>query len=78
MTYGYKGEYAQSAKLLHEVLNKHPNITWAYRQLAFVSAMAGDLITAREAMKKLRLPIPARHRADETGASSRRTPRVLT
>ena len=58
MTFGYKGEYAQSAKLLQEVLNKHPNITWAYRQLAFVSAMAGDLVTARDAMKKLRAAHP--------------------
>ncbi|MFM9848104.1 MAG: BTAD domain-containing putative transcriptional regulator [Hyphomicrobiaceae bacterium] len=58
MTFGYKGEYAQSAKLLQEVLNKHPNITWTYRQLAFVSAMAGDLDTARDAIKKLRAAHP--------------------
>ena len=50
---GLKGEYAQAAKLIQEVLNKHPQVTWAYRQLAYVSALAGDLPTARDAIKRL-------------------------
>jgi TolB-like protein/Tfp pilus assembly protein PilF len=50
---GLKGEYVQTAKLIQEVLNKHPKVTWAYRQLAYVSALAGDLPTARDAIKKL-------------------------
>ena len=50
---GLKGEYAQAAKLIQEVLNKHPKVTWAYRQLAYVSALAGDLPTARDAIKRL-------------------------
>jgi len=48
-----KGEYVQAAKLIQEMLNKHPQVTWAYRQLAYVSALAGDLPTAREAIKML-------------------------
>lgn len=78
MTYGYKGEYARSAQLLQEVLNKHPHVTWAYRQLAFVSVMAGDLVTAREAMKKLRAAHPAATIALMKRAHpSRHTPRVF-
>lgn len=78
MTFGYKGEYAHSAKLLQEVLNKHPNITWAYRQLAFVSAMAGDLPTAREAIRKLKAAHPAASIALMKRAQpSRHTPRVF-
>jgi TolB-like protein/Tfp pilus assembly protein PilF len=33
------GEYAQAAKLIQDVLNRHPQVTWAYRQLAYVSAL---------------------------------------
>lgn len=51
---GWKGEYAQSAKLLREVLSKHPRIAWAYRLLAFVEAMGGDLPAASESIAKLR------------------------
>ena len=78
MTFGYKGEYAQSAKLSQEVLNKHPNITWAYRQLAFVSATAGDLPTARDAIKKLRAAHPnATIALMKRAHPSRHTPRVF-
>ncbi|MGE0853051.1 MAG: BTAD domain-containing putative transcriptional regulator [Hyphomicrobiaceae bacterium] len=48
-----KGQYAQSANLIRDVLNKHPNVTWAYRQLAYTLALAGDLPTARDAIRKL-------------------------
>jgi TolB-like protein/Tfp pilus assembly protein PilF len=48
-----KGAYAQSANLIRDVLNKHPNVTWAYRQLAYTSALAGDLPMARDAIRKL-------------------------
>jgi predicted Zn-dependent protease len=48
-----KGDYAQAAKLLREVLGKHPGLTWVYRALAAFSALAGDLETARDAVGKL-------------------------
>jgi TolB-like protein/Flp pilus assembly protein TadD len=53
-----KGEYAAAARMLRGVLNKHPHVTWAYRQLAYVSALAGDLPTARGAMARLRAAHP--------------------
>jgi TolB-like protein/Flp pilus assembly protein TadD len=78
MTFGYKGEYARAAKLLQEVLNKHPHVTWAYRQLAFVSAMAGDVPTARDAIKKLRAAHPnATIALMKRAHPSRHTPRVF-
>jgi TolB-like protein/Tfp pilus assembly protein PilF len=78
MTFGYKGEYAHAAKLLQEVLNKHPHVTWAYRQLAFVSAMAGDVPTARDAIKKLRTAHPnATIALMKRAHPSRHTPRVF-
>ncbi len=55
---GLKGEYAQTAKLIQEVLNKHPKVTWAYRQLAYASALAGDLPAARDAIKRLLVAHP--------------------
>ena len=73
MVMSWKGEYAQSARLLREVLNKHPRLTWAYRQLAFASALAGDLPTARDAIKTLRAAHP-----DATIASMRATIRCGT
>jgi TolB-like protein/Flp pilus assembly protein TadD len=78
MTFGYKGEYAHAAKLLQEVLNKHPHVTWAYRQLAFVSAMAGDVPTARDAVRKLRTAHPnATIALMKRAHPSRHTPRVF-
>jgi hypothetical protein len=47
-----KGEYAQAAKLMQEVLSRYPKATWAYRQLAHLG-LAGDVPTARDAVKKL-------------------------
>jgi TolB-like protein len=51
--WGFKGEYAIAARMTREVLNKHPGVTWAYRQLASFSALAGDLPAARDAIKML-------------------------
>ncbi|HEX6019897.1 MAG TPA: BTAD domain-containing putative transcriptional regulator [Burkholderiaceae bacterium] len=55
---GARGEYATAARQLREVLNKHPHVTWAYRQLAYLAALAGDLSTARDAMARLRAAHP--------------------
>jgi TolB-like protein/Tfp pilus assembly protein PilF len=48
-----KGAYAQAANVIQEVLNKHPQATWAYRQLAYVCARAGDMPAARMAIQRL-------------------------
>jgi len=48
-----KGEYPQAARLIQEVLSRYPKVTWAYRQLAWIAALAGDLPTARDAVRKL-------------------------
>ena len=75
---GLKGEYVQTAKLIQEVLNKHPKVTWAYRQLAYVSALAGDLPTARDAIKKLLAAHPsASIELMERCHPSRHMPRVF-
>jgi TolB-like protein/Tfp pilus assembly protein PilF len=58
MAYSFNGEYARSVKLLREVLNQHPRLSWAYRQLAFAAAMSGDMPTAREAIRQLRAGMP--------------------
>ena len=55
---GLKGEFATAARILREVLHKHPQVTWAYRQLAYLAALAGDLPTARDAMARLRAAHP--------------------
>jgi len=55
---GQKGDYAQAARLIQEVLNRHPKVIWAYRQLAYVSALDGDLPTARAAIERLRADNP--------------------
>lgn len=53
-----KGEYAAAARVLRDVLNKHPHVTWAYRQLSYLAALAGDLPTARDAVARLRAAHP--------------------
>jgi TolB-like protein/DNA-binding SARP family transcriptional activator/Tfp pilus assembly protein PilF len=55
---GLKGEYAIAARLIREVINQHPRVTWAYRQLGYTAALAGDLPTARDAIAKLRAAHP--------------------
>jgi len=78
MTYGYQGDYVHSAKLLQDVLKKHPRVTWAYRQLAFASAMSGDLPTACDAIAKLRAAHPnATITQMKKAHPSRHTPRVF-
>ena len=56
--YGQKGEYAHAAKLMQEVLSRFPKATWAYRQLAYLSALAGDLTTAHEFSQKTSRCLP--------------------
>jgi TolB-like protein/Tfp pilus assembly protein PilF len=78
MTFAYKGDYGEAARLLQDVLKKHPRVTWAYRQLAFASAMSGDLPTARDAIAKLR----AAHRSAtialmKKAHPSRHNPRIF-
>lgn len=53
-----KGEYEVAARIFREVLNKNPQLTWPFRQLAWVAALAGDLSTARDAMARLRSAHP--------------------
>ncbi|UVC14293.1 BTAD domain-containing putative transcriptional regulator [Mesorhizobium onobrychidis] len=58
VTYGLEGDYALAAKLTQRMLDKNPQLTWAYRQLASFSASAGDLPTASDAIAKLRAANP--------------------
>jgi TolB-like protein/Tfp pilus assembly protein PilF len=58
MALGLKGEYAQAARLMRDVLHKNPGVTWAHRQLAYVAALSGDLETARESVRLLRVAHP--------------------
>ena len=77
-TRAQKGEYAQAAKLIQDVLNRHPQVTWAYRQLAYVSALDGDLPTARAAIEKLRAAHPnASIEFMKRCHPSRNTPRIF-
>ena len=55
---GARGEYAAAVRVLREVLNKNPHVTWAYRHLSYLAALAGDLPTARDAMATLRAAHP--------------------
>ena len=48
-----KEDYAQAARLLRDILHKHPGVTWVHRQMAYVAALAGDLETARESIRLL-------------------------
>jgi TolB-like protein/Flp pilus assembly protein TadD len=47
------GRLAEAIAITRDVINKHPDVTWVYRQLAAWSAMNGDLKTARWAAEKL-------------------------
>jgi TolB-like protein/DNA-binding SARP family transcriptional activator/Tfp pilus assembly protein PilF len=51
--FGYKGEYAEAARRIQAVIDRHPRVTWVYRMLAWNAALAGDLDTARDAARKL-------------------------
>ncbi len=48
-----EGQFALAAKQLQKVLDKNPQMTWAYRPLASYAALAGDLVTARDAIGRL-------------------------
>jgi TolB-like protein len=47
------GHVSEGLAIAVDVINKHPEVTWAYRQVAAWSAMNGDLETARWAARKL-------------------------
>lgn len=49
----FAGDLSQGLAIAREVINRHPDVTWCYRQLAAWSALAGDLATARWAAEKL-------------------------
>jgi TolB-like protein len=52
-SHGLEGDFAEAARQFREILREHPAIVWANRQFATYSALAGDLPTAREAMRRL-------------------------
>lgn len=56
--HGFAGDHALAARLIQRMLDKNPQVTWAYRQLAAFAALAGDLQTARAAMSKLQAANP--------------------
>jgi len=58
MAHAFAGDYAEAKRRLQDVLNKHPQVSWANRQLAFVAVKAGDLATARAAIRALRAAHP--------------------
>ncbi|THK33715.1 tetratricopeptide repeat protein [Ensifer sp. MPMI2T] len=47
------GSLRNALAVVREVINKHPEVTWPYRHLAALSALSGDLKTARRAAQKL-------------------------
>lgn len=55
---GIKGEHAEAARKLQAVIDRHPRVTWVYRMLAWNAALAGDLPTAREAVRRLLVANP--------------------
>jgi predicted Zn-dependent protease len=49
----YLGNPKEAVKIAKDVINKHPEVTWACRLLASWAAMADDMETARSAARKL-------------------------
>jgi TolB-like protein/Tfp pilus assembly protein PilF len=47
------GRPQDAVTIAKDVTKKHPDVTWAHRQLASYAAMAGDIETARSAARKL-------------------------
>ena len=47
------GRLGEAVAIAKDVTKKHPDVTWAHRQLASWAAMAGDLPTARSAARTL-------------------------
>jgi TolB-like protein/Flp pilus assembly protein TadD len=50
---GHMEEYEQASRLLRELLNLYPDVTWGHRMLAAFAALAGDMETARASVKAL-------------------------
>jgi len=53
------GRLEEAVAIGKDITRKHPEVTWAHRQLASWAAMAGDLETARSAARKLLAANPA-------------------
>jgi TolB-like protein len=53
-----EGDYTLAARLAQRVVDKNPKVTWAYRHIIAYSALAGDPVTARDAVAKLRAASP--------------------
>ena len=49
----WSGRLADAVAIARDVTKRHPDVTWANRQLAAYAGMAGDLETARSAARKL-------------------------
>lgn len=47
------GRFGEAAAIAKDETRRHPDVTWAYRQLASWAAIAGDLPTARSAARTL-------------------------
>lgn len=47
------GDYGEALRILREVLDRNPRVTWCYRMLAAWSALVGDLDTANRAVQEL-------------------------
>ena len=47
------GDWAGAARLAREVIDQNPRVTWAYRILAYSSAIAGNSKTAQRAVREL-------------------------
>jgi tetratricopeptide (TPR) repeat protein len=45
--------FGEAVSIAKDVINKHPDVIWAYRHLASWAAIAGDLPTARLAARRL-------------------------
>jgi TolB-like protein/Tfp pilus assembly protein PilF len=52
------GRPAEAVAIARDVTKRHPEVTWANRQLAAWAGMAGDLETARSAARKLLIANP--------------------
>ena len=52
------GDYDQALRILREVLNRNPRVSWAYRMLAAWSALVGDLDTAKRTIQELLVQQP--------------------
>lgn len=76
--HAHAGDYAMASALTQKMLDKNPQVTWAYRQLAAFAALAGDLPTARDAISKLQTAYPGISiAAMRAGHPVRNTPRLF-